>query len=94
MARTTVLATGFTAATSSDIVVAQGQSATVSIYQDATGDYPFGVKLTVNQATPGIDNFITLLDGIGKQTLLAGPGTYRVVRPLYAGTPLGVFVES
>lgn len=94
MARTIVLATGVTAATSSDIVVAQGQSVTVSIYQDAAGDYPLSVKLTVNQATPGIDNFIKLLDAMTRQTLLVGPGTYRVVRPLYTGTPLGVFTEN
>lgn len=94
MARTTVLTTGVTAATSSDIAVAQGQSIIVSIYQDTAGDYPANIKLAVNQATPGIDNTITLLDGLARQTLLVGPGTYRVVRPLYVGTPLGVFTES
>lgn len=94
MARTTILAPGVTAADSVDIVVAQGQSVTVSIYQDSAGDYPAYVKFIVSQITPGLINPVALLDNYPRQALLVGPGTFRVSRPLYVGTPIGAFTEN
>lgn len=94
MARTTVLATGTTAADSSDIVVAQGQSVNVSIYQDAAGAYPADVAFPIVQVTPGLTNSIALLGNYPRQALLTGPGTFRVSRPAYSGTPFGVFTEN
>lgn len=94
MARTTVLAPGITAADSSDIVVAQGASVTVAIYQDVAGDYPAYVAFSVTQVTPGIVNSVALIGNYPRQVLLAGPGTFRVTRPAYTGTPFGVFTEN
>lgn len=94
MARTTVLATGNSAADSSDIVVAQGQSVTVSIYQDVIGPYPGDVKFTVSQVTPGLVNSVALLTNFPRQVVVVGPGTFRVSRPTYVGTPFGAFTEN
>lgn len=94
MARTTVLATGVTAADSSDIVVAQGQTVTIAIYQDGAGLYPLDVRFTLSQVTPGIVNPVAVLSSSPRQLLVTGPGTFRVSRPAYTGTPFGVFTEN
>lgn len=96
MARTIVLATGITAATSTDIIVAQGSTITVGIYQDVTGatDYPANLTFTIEQVTPGLTNTVTTLTRASRQVLIVGPGTFRVVRPATSGTAFGAFIES
>lgn len=94
MAQTSILAPGSTAATSTDIAVAAGESVTVGIYA-ATGDpVPTGARFTVMQDTPGADNVVARLDNYARTTVLAGPGTYRVKRTAYTGTSFGVFTEA
>ncbi|SDF69712.1 hypothetical protein SAMN05216571_101259 [Onishia taeanensis] len=93
MAQATVLAAGTAAATSSDIVVAAGESVTVAIFA-ASGRLPTSVAFAVKQDTPGGDNVVARLTNVDRATVLAGPGTYRVQRPAYAGTAFGVFTET
>lgn len=94
MAQTSILATGNTAATSTDIVVAAGEAVTVGIYADTGGRLPIGVQFLVAQDTPGADNLIERLDNSKSATVLAAPGTYRVHRPVYTGHEFGVFTET
>ena len=93
MAQATVLATGTTEATSTDITVAAGESVTVGIFA-AGGRLPSRVAFTVKQDTPGGDNVVARLTNVERATVLAGPGTYRVHRPAYSGTAFGVFTET
>lgn len=92
MAQSTILATGTTAASSTDIVVAAGAVVTVGVFS-AT---PSGlrVKFKIFQDTPGADNLIGLLGNENRATQLNGPGTYRVDRPLITDQPFGVFLEE
>lgn len=94
MAQATVLAAGTTAATSTDIVVAAGATATVGIFHATGGSLPPGVWVSVMQDTPGGDNVIARLTDQDRSTVLAAPGTYRVSRPAYTGDAFGVFTES
>lgn len=97
MTQSTILATGITAATSTDIVVAAGSVVTVGIFC-ATIDLPVGlgwepIQFSVLEKTPGADNKIDTLNYAKQATVLSGPGTYRVSRPAYTGSPFGVFLE-
>ena len=98
MTQSTILATGTTAATSTDIVIAAGAVVTVGIFCAAL-DVPTGldwepIQFTVLEKTPGADNKIDTLNFGKKAVVLSGPGTYRVSRPAYTGSPFGVFVET
>lgn len=98
MTQSTILATGITAATSTDIVIAAGAVVTVGIFCAAL-DVPTGldwepIQFTVLEKTPGADNKIDTLNFGKKDVVLSGPGTYRVSRPAYTGSPFGVFVET
>jgi len=93
MAQATVLATGTTEATSTDITIAAGEAVTVGIFA-AGGRLPASVAFTVKQDTPGGDNVVARLTNVERATVLAGPGTYRVSRPAYEGTAFGVFTET
>jgi len=79
MAQATVLASGDTRATSSDITVASGSTVTVGLFV-SSGTVQPGSRAVVFIDTPGTDNKETELDHIKKQVVLAGPGTFRVVR--------------
>ncbi|SDO72673.1 hypothetical protein SAMN04487957_110138 [Halomonas shengliensis] len=94
MAQATVLAAGTTAATSTDIVVAAGESVTVGIFSAAAAPVPAGAGFTVAQDTPGADNIVARLGQQQRATVLAGPGTYRVSRQAYTGEAFGVFTET
>lgn len=98
MTQSTILATGTTAATSTDVVIAAGSVVTVGIFC-AAPDVPVGldwepIQFTVLEKTPGADNKIDTLNFGKKAVVLSGPGTYRVARPAYTGSPFGVFVET
>lgn len=98
MTQSTILATGTTAATSTDIVIAAGATVTVGIFC-AAPDVPVGlgwepIEFSVLEKTPGADNKIDTLNYGKKAIVLSGPGTYRVSRPAYTGSPFGVFVET
>lgn len=89
MAQATVLASGDTRATSSDITVASGSTVTVGLFV-SSGTVQPGSRAVVFIDTPGTDNKETELDHIKKQVVLAGPGTFRVTR--MEGT-FGVYTE-
>lgn len=93
MTQSIVLAAGNTKATSSDIVVAAGESVTVGIFA-ASGRLPGSVGFTIRQDTPGGDNTIDRLSARQPSTVLAGPGTFRVQRHAYTGPAFGVFTET
>lgn len=97
MTQTSILAPASTAGTSTDIVVAAGAVVTVGIYAAAENSrLPLGVHFSIKADTPGGDNELhdAALRQNSRQTVLAGPGTYRVSRPDYTGTGFGVYIES
>jgi hypothetical protein len=77
--QSTILASGTTRATSSDVSLAQGASATVGIFV-ASGSVVPGMKAIVWIDTPGADNKEVELDHTKKQTVVNGPCTARVER--------------
>lgn len=95
MAQTTILAAGQTEATSTDVVVAAGGSATIGLFV-ASGSVPAGAYLTIKQDTPGGDNTLGSLSREQMALVISGAGTYRVVRPNIAdkGVNVGVFSET
>lgn len=95
MAQATVLATGNTAATSTDIVVAAGEAVTVGLFAASAGArVPTSLGFAIRQDTPGGDNVIDRLTQKNRATVLAGPGTYRIERPAYTGPAFGVYTET
>lgn len=89
MAQNTVLAEGSTRATSTDVVVAAGGTATIGIF--ATAGVPKNAKAVLYVDSPGADNIVEVFDVSNRQRVIAGPGTFRVER--LDGT-LGVFTET
>lgn len=94
MAQSTILAAGNTAATSTDIVIAKGDSVIVGIFAAADAGLSGSVQFRVTQKTPGADNSVAVLTNHSRATVLSGPGTFRVIRPAYAGSEFGVFLEA
>lgn len=94
MTQATVLATGNTAATSTDIVVAASAVVTVGIFAATAAALPEGVMFGIDQDTPGADNTPDFLHNHKRTAVLAGPGTFRVKRPAYSGAAFGVFTEA
>lgn len=94
MAQSTILAAGTTAATSTDVVVAVGDVATVGLFSASADRVPIDCIFNVMQKTPGADNLVTTLDNTLRSVVLVGPGTFRVTRPAYTGTAFGVFLEA
>lgn len=94
MAQNTVLAAGNTEATSSDIVVAAGETVTVGIFPSSAGFLPSSVSFGVYIDTPGNDRVVDRLTHTYPATVLSGPGTFRVKRPAYTGDAFGVFTET
>jgi hypothetical protein len=93
MAQATILATGTTAATSTDIVVAAGASVTVGLFTADANGIPPDHFASVWIDTPSNDLLVKQLTGVCPTTVIAGPGTFRVVRK--AGTTsFGIFTES
>ena len=82
MAQTTILASGTTAATSTDIVLAAGATAVVGIFSVNPGATLNDNALAVMHVTPGALNYIGALDQTNRSMLINGPGTFRVVRPV------------
>lgn len=89
MAQATILASGDTRATSTDITVASGSSVTVGLFV-ASGAVQPGSRAVIYIDTPGADNKEAELDHVKKQTVITGPGTFRVTR--VEGT-FGVYTE-
>lgn len=94
MAQTTILAAGITAAVSTDVVVASGAVVLVGIFSAAAAEVPVQASFNIEQVTPGASNVIARLGASNRTTVIAGPGTFRVRRPLYEGSAFGVFLET
>lgn len=93
MAQTTVLASGTTAATSIDIVVAAGTSITVGLFTADANGLPPDHGATVFIDTPGNDQVAFELTGVRPTQVITGPGTYRAARRP-GTTSFGVYTES
>lgn len=94
MAQSTVLAAAQTAAQSSDITVAVGAQVTVGLF--ASSDVPLPVRCSVWLKGPSGAQFISALTGVNTSTVLSGPGTFFVRRPVISdyGVNVGVFTEG
>lgn len=95
MAQNTVLAAAQTAATSSDIVVAAGSVVTVGLFS-TSGSIPPGFECTIDADTPGGSVYVGRLSHSCRNTVLSGPGTFRVRRPNISdvGVNIGVYTET
>lgn len=97
MAQNTVLAAGLTDASSSDIVVAAGAAVTAGLFV-ASGELPANVSMAVMLDSPGADITVANLTTTAPAIVLAGPGTFRIVRTvsrlLGATTGVGAFTET
>lgn len=93
MTQSTILASGTTAAPSTDIVVAAGAVVKVAIFSANPGASLAGRGFDVQEVTPGAPNLIGTLDETKRSTLLYGPGTFRVVRQALV-TAFGVCLDD
>lgn len=93
MAQATNLAAAKTAATSTDVVVASGDFATIGIFTDEAAGIPANVGVRVYQDTPSADVLVFLLNGNDPTRTITGPGTYRAVRGVTT-VNIGVFSET
>lgn len=83
---TQILATAATAAPSSDLVVADGESLTLGLKGVVDGQARVLVEL---KDDAGAYNVVSEITSHDPKTLIVGPGTYRVTR--VAGGTCGVF---
>ena len=93
MAQSTILASGTTAATSTDIAVIAGAVVTVGIFSANPGASLAGRGFDVFHVTPGATNVIGYLDESCRSIQLNGPGTFNVGRPVLT-TAFGVFLDA
>ncbi len=94
MAQTTILASAQTAATSSDITLAQGETRTVGLFSSAAIPEYFDFQVMID--TPGDDRQIGVLNNRTPALVISGPGTFRVKRPDISSGSVnaGVFTEG
>lgn len=78
---TELLATGNTAANSSDITVADGGSATIFLKAGSGANIPAGVRVNIQiKDSANAYNTIGYLDALNPSTVIAAKGVYRVSR--------------
>lgn len=94
MTQNTILPSGNSAGTSSDVLVVAGAFATIGLFTAANGVINPGLKVEVMQDTPGGDNPVATLSADNRTTVISGPGTFRVQRPQFTGDAVGVFSED
>ena len=94
MAQSTILAAAQTAGTSTEIVVADGETVIVGIF--ASSDIPNGVALSLHIATPGRNGFVQKLTNDFHHAQIPGPASYYVNRPDISahGVNVGVFLNT
>ena len=90
MAQATILAIGDTAATSTDVVVASGESVTIGIFSDQEIINGTAAELAID--TPADDLIVHWYNQYKPVITVVGPGSYRVHRK--DGFRIGVFTES
>lgn len=93
MGQSTILASGTSAATSSDVTVAAGSVVSVGIFTSSGEPSQMGPLASVVMDTPGGDITIKTLSAEEPATVLSGPGTFRVVRPALSSA-IGAFSET
>ena len=93
MTQTTILASGQSAATSSDVVIAYDQSAVIGLFTVTGNTLPNGPTLRLVITTPGQDTLVAILSASQPTVLVNGPGTFRVHRSAGA-VDIGVFAEG
>lgn len=93
MAQTQILAAGTTAATSTDVTLAAGAHAQISIFTASTGQIPDAARLELRIDTNGADALVDELTRERQSIHLIGPGVYRVFRPAQA-VAIGVSSEA
>lgn len=81
MTQSTILASGTTEDSSTDIVVPSGAVVTVGIFATNPGASLAGHGFAVLQLTPGAPNRLATLDETSRSVQIQGPGTFRVDRP-------------
>lgn len=94
MTQSTILAAGTSAATSSDVVVAAGETVTIGAFSADSGVPPMGARFSLWLDSPGRDVYVTTFRTWEMAVQVTGPGTYRVRRNAYEGTAFGAFVET
>lgn len=94
MGQSTILAAGTTAATSSDVVVAAGETVTIGLFSPSSSTLPIAAGFSLRLDTPGQDVRVATLNNTVIAVQVTGPGTYRVRRNAYDGTAFGAFVET
>ena len=95
MAQTTILAAGVTAATSTDVTIADAATATVVAFVNGV-IWPKGLRLQVAIDTPNDNTVVGYLDGSDPDAAalqLVGPGVFRVIRPA-CSVAVGVSLEQ
>jgi hypothetical protein len=92
MPRLTILATGTSAADSTDFVIAASESVKVGVF--ASTPSVLRVQFTVYEVTPGAANIIGRLGNETRSILISAPGSYRVARPLIVDQPFGVYTDD
>lgn len=93
MGQSTILASGTTGATSSDVPVAAGSVVSVGVFMSSGVALSQGPLAVVMMDTPGGDIPIKTLTEAEPATVLSGPGTFRVVRAP-CSVAIGVFSET
>lgn len=91
---TPILAPGLTAGTSTDVVLASGVSALLSLYTTAPGTISPKALCSVHLATPGESVVVGQLSASNRTLRLEGPGTYRVKRPEITGVAVGIATSA
>ena len=94
MAQTTILAAGTNNTVSTDVTLAQGETRTVGIFSSSVIPEHIGLQIYID--TPGKDMLVGSLSKNVPALVVAGPGTFRVVRPdiSAAGVSVGVYTEG
>lgn len=93
MTQTTILALGTSAATSTDVTLAAGESATLSIFNATPGEFSLQLaRFSVSLVSPGAPVIVGYLDSENRVAQVFGPGVYQVSRPLL-GQAFGVAVD-
>lgn len=93
MTQSTILTSGSSQTTSSDVTVAAGSTVTVGIFP-ASGGLAQGAEAIVYLDTPGGDLPLQNLGNALPACQIVGPCTFRVRRIATGGVDFGIFLET
>ena len=93
MTQSTILASGTSAGTSSDVTIGAGGSASVGLFV-STGALPASLQATVLMDSPGnTDVQIGTLTSAAPAISITGPGVFRVAR-IASPTAFGIYLDQ